>query len=83
MFSHANKESLVFQRNNRCVDISRLNYLHLDQAKVFARETRMRSGSCSVLLCKNYIFHLVISIILGNMIDFYNPISSLTMKFWY
>ena len=32
MFSHANKEELV-SWNNRYVDISRLNYLHLDQGK--------------------------------------------------
>ena len=69
MFSHANKEELV-SWNNRYVDISRLNYLHLDQVKVLTRETRMCSGCCSVLLCKNYIFYLVISSILENIIDF-------------
>lgn len=40
MFSHANKESLVLW-DNRCVDNSRFNYLHLDQVKVFTRATRM------------------------------------------
>lgn len=69
MFSHANKETLVLW-NNRYVDISRLIYLHSDQVKVFTREIRMCSGCRSLLLCKTYIFHLVISSVLENIIDF-------------
>ena len=57
MFSHANKESLVLV-NNGCVDTSRLNCLYLDQVKICAREARICSGCYSVLLCKNYFFHL-------------------------
>ena len=65
MFSYANKETPVSQ-SNRCVDISKLNYLHWDQ------EEGPYKGNENVfwMQCKNYIFHLEISSVLDSIIDF-------------